>query len=403
MQPPYQTKSLQTVQSMERAVQILDLDATLAAFELPPGLLYLNSAGQTPRLRAAQQAGKLALARAAQPWASSIREFLARPAGVRELAAELIGCRTADLALVTSVAYGSALAAANLPLRAGQRVLALAGEHPSNVNAWHVSCARHGAQLQQLQKDQRRGWTECVLDALDRDVAVVVAPACHWHDGALLDLVRIGAAARAVGAALVIDATQALGVIDLDLDAIDADFLLVAGQKWLLGAATLSYLYVAPRHQLGRPLEEHGWARSGGLNYGEPETTLPDYAEGAVRFDAGGIYASLALPMTEVGLLQLRAWGIACVRQRLGAWQQRLGEALAANAMGDWMTGRDSPHISALTPPGADATRCTGMASELSANGIVLAARGSGLRISPYLHSSAADAERLVAALRRWR
>jgi len=48
-------------------VRIQDLDATLAAFALPPGLIYLNSAGLTPRLHAAQHAGTLAMARAAQP------------------------------------------------------------------------------------------------------------------------------------------------------------------------------------------------------------------------------------------------------------------------------------------------------------------------------------------------
>lgn len=322
---------------------------------------------------------------------------------MRALAAKMIACRAADLALVTSVADGSTVAAANLPLRARQRVLAPAGDHPSSVNAWHVRCARHGAHLQQLVKDPTRGWTECVLNAMDRDVAAVVVPACHWHDGALLDLVRIAAAARDAGAALLVDATHALGVIDLDLGAIDADFMHVAGQKWLLGAAGLSCLYVAPRHQCGRPLEEHGWSRSGGLNYGEFGTSLPEYVEGAMRFDAGGIYASLALPMPEVGLLQLHAWGIADERERLAAWPQCLSETLVANFMDDWMTGHESPHLSVLTPPGSDAGTRAQMATELAAEGIVLAARGSGLRISAYLHNSAADAERLVDALRRWR
>ena len=53
------------------------------------------------------------------------------------------------------------------------------------------------------------GWTAAVLAVLEAGgVAVVAVPQVHWMEGAVLDLVAIGAAARRAGAALVIDATQ---------------------------------------------------------------------------------------------------------------------------------------------------------------------------------------------------
>src|SRR6266545_3095993 len=63
-------------------------------------------------------------------------------------------------------------------------------------------------------------------------VAVVAAPAVHWTDGAAVDLVAVAERARAVGAAMVVDASQSLGAMPLDLAAIRPDFLVSVGYKW---------------------------------------------------------------------------------------------------------------------------------------------------------------------------
>jgi selenocysteine lyase/cysteine desulfurase len=383
------------------AMQPLDADVMLAAFDLAPGSNYLNSAGQTPRLRTMLAAGARALAQSTRPWMVSIDDWLAVPDAVRSKAARLFGCGGEDLALVPSVAYGSATAAANLALRKGQIVLTLAGEHPSAVNAWIVAAARHGAAVQSVQHGGAT-WTDAILAAVGPATAIVVVPACHWLDGREVDLLRVAAAVRAVGAALVVDATQAIGVLDIDLAAIDPDFLMAAGHKWLLGAPGLAYLYVAPRHQQGRPLEEHAWARCGGLIASELDRPLADRVPGAARFDASGIHAGLAIAMAAVALDQLSDWGVARVRRRLHAWQQRMLAELRERGLGDWIAVADHPHHCALRPPRADAADCQQLVDWLASQGIIAAARGSTIRISPYLHSSDGDAGQLARALACW-
>jgi selenocysteine lyase/cysteine desulfurase len=76
-------------------------------------------------------------------------------------------------------------------------------------------------------------------------VAIGALPHCHWIDGGLLDLVAIGARCREVGSALVVDATQSLGALPLDLAAVRPDYLVRPDYKWLLGPYSLGYLYVA--------------------------------------------------------------------------------------------------------------------------------------------------------------
>jgi selenocysteine lyase/cysteine desulfurase len=377
-------------------------DPTLAAFQLPPGLIYLNSAGQTPRLRSVIAAGTQALALGAQPWCSSMRAWLARPQRVRALAARVFGCRQEQLALVTSVAYGMATAAANLPLRSGQTVLTLAGEHASGIYAWATAAAAAGARWRQIERGDGDSWTESLLDAIGPDVAVVVTPACHWLDGRRVDLPRVAAAAQRVGAALVIDATQALGVQDLDLSALDPDFLVAAGHKWLLGAPGLGYLYVAERHHDRRPLEEHAWSRQGGLIATAGAHEPPPRVSGAARFDASSVYAGLPLAAAEPAFEALLLWGRTHIHAQLQVWQQSLLAELRSRGMDDWIAAADCPQLTALSPPGANDTDCQQLSDELAAAGIMVAARGAAIRVSPYLHNHGADATALVEALANW-
>ena len=76
----------------------------------------------------------------------------------------------------------------------------------------------------------------------------------HWTDGTLFDLAAIGERCREVGAALVVDATQSVGALDFDVQAVQPDVLIVATYKWLLGPYSLSLAYFGPRFDDGEPL-----------------------------------------------------------------------------------------------------------------------------------------------------
>jgi selenocysteine lyase/cysteine desulfurase len=80
----------------------------------------------------------------------------------------------------------------------------------------------------------------------------------HWSDGGVIDLDRVAPTLRARGAALIIDATHAAGVMPLDVNKLDPDFLVFPTYKWVLGPYGRAFLYIAKRHQDGIPLEQTG-------------------------------------------------------------------------------------------------------------------------------------------------
>ena len=87
-------------------------------------------------------------------------------------------------------------------------------------------------------------------------IALASISSVHWSDGGVVDLGRVAPALRAQGAALLVDATHAAGVLPLDVNALDPDFVVFPTYKWLLGPYGRAFLYVAKRHQNGMPLEQ---------------------------------------------------------------------------------------------------------------------------------------------------
>src|SRR5207248_2798284 len=128
-------------------------------------------------------------------------------------------------------------------------------------------------------------WTESILRAIDADTAVVSVPVCHWTDGARIGIEAVARRARSVGAALVVDASQSLGVTPFDVHELDPDFVVSVGYKWLLGPFGTSYLYVAPRHQGARSIEEAWAMRRGSQDLTRLTEYQTEFRHGARRFD----------------------------------------------------------------------------------------------------------------------
>src|SRR5690606_9471663 len=188
--------------------------ADAAAAFLPFGdVLYLDCAARAPMLRGVHAAALAALQANAAPWTQSPDALAARVEAVRALAAGLLDGNAEAVALVPSAAFALSTAARNLPLAAGEAVLLLEGQFPSNLLPWQQRCVETGARVAGVRRAPGQDWTDAVLVALAAEprVRVVALPHVRWDDGALLDLDRIAPRVHAAVAALVLDLSQSLG------------------------------------------------------------------------------------------------------------------------------------------------------------------------------------------------
>src|SRR5256885_9178632 len=97
------------------------LSSQRALFDIPSDVAYLNAAGWSPLPRATQEAGCAAVARKGQPWKLSADFADKQHERARMAAAALIGAEARDIALVSSVGYGVAIAGKVLSIPRGAR------------------------------------------------------------------------------------------------------------------------------------------------------------------------------------------------------------------------------------------------------------------------------------------
>ena len=75
---------------------------------------------------------------------------------------------------------------------------------------------------------------------------------------------------------MLIDATHGAGVMKIDVQSLDVDFLVFPTYKWVLGPYGRAFIYIARRRQDGIPLEQTAYGRRSG--------TIPPPANGRIAY-----------------------------------------------------------------------------------------------------------------------
>jgi selenocysteine lyase/cysteine desulfurase len=380
------------------------LPSQRALFDIPREICYLNAASWSPLPIATQAAGRAGVARKGRPWLIDPVFPGEQHERARRAAAALINADPEDVALISSVSYGVASAAKLVMVPAGSRVLVLQDDHSSAVLEWTTRAGAGRFTVEVVPRPEAGDWTAAVLAAIERPAAPPVALASlssvHWSDGGIIDMDRVAAALRPHGAALLVDATHAVGVVKTDVRSLDPDFLVFPTYKWLVGPYGRAFLYVAKRRQDGVPLEQTSYGRRAVSS--ERETYYRDVAfvAGARRFDMGERDHFISLEMASIGMELLAGWGCEAVAARLRLLTQRLADGLLDCGAAVPDAAVRSPHILSLKFPDGMPER---LLERLAAEQVYVASRIGRLRISPHVYNDEADIDRFLAAFRRLR
>lgn len=363
-------------------------------FDIPDQVAYFDCAKMAPLLKTAQARGAEGLTKKLHPWAVTAADFFDESEQVRAKAAALIGAGADDLAFIPAASYGLAVAATNLPVLAGEEIVLLAEDFPSVALTAMALARRTGASIRTVERGAE-GWTPALLDAIGERTAIVFSPQTHWSDGGLIDLVAVGNACRGAGAALVLDLTQSIAAVPLDLAAVDPDFLVAASYKWLFGPYSLGILYAAPRHHDGHPIEQNWAPRVGADDFRRLVPYQERFVPGARRYDMGERSNFALLPALETAIEWLSGLGTEAVAAALGRKTQAIAARLAPLGIAPPASGQ-APHFLSLAREGGWPD---GLVEQLARRNVHLSLRGERMRITPHLYNNEADEDRLVEAL----
>ena len=196
------------------------------------GLVYLDSAATAQKPRQVIDAmtdflehHNASVHRGVYPLAAEATELFE---GARTRAAAFTGSTARETVLTGNATQAMNLVAqawGRANLRAGDRVVVTEMEHHSVIVPWHMICAERGAHLDVVGIDDEG---RLLLDELDAQLAkgprlVAVAHISNVL-GTINPVEEIVRRAHAAGALVLVDGTQAVPQIDVDVAALGADF-----------------------------------------------------------------------------------------------------------------------------------------------------------------------------------
>jgi selenocysteine lyase/cysteine desulfurase len=280
--------------------------------------------------------------------------------------AALVGVSPADVTVGAQVS--GLLAPVASAVADGARVVVPEIEFTSNLFPWLV----HQDRLDVVVVPASR-----LVQTVAAGCDVVTFSLVQSATGEVAPYEQIVAAARAQGALIVVDATQACGW--LPFDAALADVVVVGAYKWLMGPRGTAFAYLSPAvRDRFRPIAA-GWYASGGLGayYGPPLRL----AEDARRFDVAPAWFSWV--GTAPALAVVEQIGIAAIHDHDVGLANRFRAGLG-------QPPGDSAIVTVDVPQAAD---------RLAAAGVRAAVRAGRVRASFHIYSTPADVDCAVAAL----
>ena len=402
-------------------------EAIRSRFSLIAKRVYLNAASEGPMpAEAVREAERMARLKET-PWEIGSHYYYRVPAEVRARLEKLLAAPAGSVALVAGTSAGIGLAAQRLPLQAGDEVLLLGSQFPSNTYPWRAA-ARRGASVRVVARPLGTDPTPPLLDALGPATRVVSIDWVNFVDGATVDLEAVGSACRDRGITFVVDAAQGLGALRLDVVKAGIDILAAPSHKWLLGPVGLGFVYVAPRLLDTLQPWNAGWvniaSRTGFRNLlqlaGDPPAD-------ATRFETGSPPYSLLAPW-GVSLDLLAEAGAEAVEGRILSLASRAREGileLSASAAGrsrgltllssaplpDPGRGAGGPEGSRREPRAAHRSgivsfrageRPGALYRALESEEITAALREDAIRISPHIYNTESDIDALLACCARF-
>lgn len=166
---------------------------------------------------------------------------------LRRAAARMLSCEVADVCAGSSATELLCSLAWAVSPPSGSNIVSTRASFPSTVYPWRRVAEANGAEIR-LAEHNESLYTEPddILALIDDTTSVITLSHVEYSNGQRYDLSRFADAAHSVGALLIVDATQSMGMVPIDATSTGADAIVSSGYKWLRGTYGAAVAYISP-------------------------------------------------------------------------------------------------------------------------------------------------------------
>jgi len=366
-------------------------------FSLDPQLIYLNHAAVAPwPVNTVAAVSRFAQENGLQG-ALNYPDWVQVESALRARLAELIHApSSAEIGLLKSTSEGLSVIAHGLDWKAGDNIVSIAQEFPSNRIVWE-SLKPRGVEVRLLDLATTAHPETALTELCDENTRLLSTSSVQYATGRRMDLEQLGAFCQAHEIFFIVDAIQSLGAFPIDITTNHADAVVADGHKWMLGPEGLALFYCGESLKARLELHQFGWHMV--EHAGDFDRPLWTPAPSARRFECGspnmlGVHALHA----SLGLLQ--EIGIERVAGLIQGLCDRIIEQTDQRGF-ELLTPRDPGKRAGIVTfriPDRDNARIQGA---LMKQGVVCASRGGGIRFSPHFHITIAQIDQAFERLDR--
>ena len=301
--------------------------------------------------------------------------------------------------LGNSTSYGLQLLVQGVDWRQGDEVLLVDGDFPATIVPW-LPLAERGVKVRLLRPEGG------VLEAgqLEAELTPATRLFCtSWvfsFTGHAVELAALGRVCRRAGVTFVVNGSQAVGAVPLDLAALPVDALVSCGFKWLCGPYGTGFCWLRPDLLATLTYRPAYWlSHLAQDDLGQDTGYRLRDDLGAAAYDVPGTANFLTFRPWTASVELLLGLGI----DRVAAFDQALVERFLQGLDPDryrLVSPRQGAARSALVVFGhRQADRTPGLHRRLADAGVDVAFRRGNLRVSPHLYNTAADIDRALEVL----
>ena len=371
-------------------------DAVRALFPITERVNYLNHAAVSPPPSATIAAVQSQLADVSKNGSVNFRNWIGTKERTRALLATMLGARPDQVAFMRNTSDGLSTVANGLRWQPGDNLVTFRNEFPSNIYPWLRLRDAFGVEVRMAEERDGRIELNELIRLIDAKTRLVAISQVQYASGFRADLERLGRAARAVDALLVVDVIQALGVIPIDVQSELVDVAAGACHKWLLTPEGVGFLYLSDRARERIQPTLVGW-----ISVPDPD----DYANfsqgwnrGTLAWETGTGPAALIHGL-EQSLQLLTKTGSEQIQSHLETLTDYLCERLANRPYRIVSSRRRSEKSQIVCIQHTSGLSAMNLYSHLKNRRIITAPRGNRLRVSPHLYNTSEEIDALVNAL----
>lgn len=228
-------------------------------FQLNDDLIYLNHAAVAPWPTCTKLAVQQFAEENAKQGSLRYLEWLKVEDRLRTKLAQLINAPSKDdIALLKNTSEALSIVAYGLSWHPGDNIVISNQEFPSNRIVWQ-SLQNKGVEVRQVDLTSEDSPEASLIAAMDKHTRMLSISSVQYASGLRMDLERLGQHCKSNNILYCIDAIQSIGAVELDVQAIQADFVMADGHKWMLGPEGLALFYCRPELYEQITLNQFGW------------------------------------------------------------------------------------------------------------------------------------------------